>query len=74
MLGTRKPGLRDLKSERQRLLGELEELERARQRSEIGPKTYERARRELLDAIARTFAVAEPSPERPRRKRPRAAA
>ena len=43
------------KSERQALLAELEELERAHRRGDVGPKTYERARRELLDAIAETL-------------------
>jgi hypothetical protein len=42
---------------RTRLLANLEELERARATGDIGPKTYERARRELVDAIARTLAV-----------------
>src|SRR6185312_3216048 len=41
---------------RARLLEELEELERARRLGDVGPKTYERARRELIDAIARTLA------------------
>jgi hypothetical protein len=43
------------KRERQRLLEELEDLERAHLANEVGPKTYERARRELVDAIARTL-------------------
>jgi hypothetical protein len=43
---------------RARLLGDLEELERARRAGDIGPKTYERARRELIDAIARSLAPA----------------
>jgi hypothetical protein len=37
------------------LLAELQELTRARAQGEVSPKTYERARRELLDAIAETF-------------------
>jgi hypothetical protein len=44
------------KEHRARLLANLEELERARAVGDIGPKTYERARRELVDAIARTLA------------------
>jgi hypothetical protein len=43
------------KEERARLLEELEELELARRGGEIGPKTHERRRRELIDAIARTL-------------------
>jgi hypothetical protein len=42
---------------RERLLADLEELERARAAGDIGPKTYERARREIIDAIARTLAA-----------------
>ncbi|MEO8877088.1 MAG: hypothetical protein ABI461_15960 [Polyangiaceae bacterium] len=44
-----------MKRERARLLEDLEDLERAHQSGEVGPKTYERARRELVDAIARTL-------------------
>jgi hypothetical protein len=47
------------KSARARLLAELLELEEARQAGDVGPKTYERARRELVDAIARTLEAAE---------------
>ena len=49
LLGTRPRviGKKAGKNERQRLLAEVEELERARLRGEIGPKTYERARREV---------------------------
>ncbi len=42
--------------ERSRVLAELEELERARHAGEIGPRTYDNARRELIDALARTLA------------------
>ncbi len=38
------------------VLEELAELERGRRSGEIGPKTYERAYRELIDALARTLA------------------
>jgi hypothetical protein len=38
------------------LLLHLEDLERARLADEIGPKTYERLRRQLIDAIALTLA------------------
>ena len=44
--------------ERALLLAELEDLERAHATGEIGPKTYERARRELIDALARTLGEA----------------
>ena len=43
------------KLERGQLLEELEELEAAHRTGEIGPKTYERARRELIDLLARTL-------------------
>jgi hypothetical protein len=46
---------RDAKSERARLLAEIDDLERARAQGVVGPKTYERARRDLVDAIARTL-------------------
>ena len=49
--GSKKPRRR----ERALLLVELEDLERAFAEGEIGPKTYERARRELVDALARTL-------------------
>jgi hypothetical protein len=49
--GAKKPRRR----ERALLLVELEDLERAHAEGEIGPKTYERARRELIDALARTL-------------------
>lgn len=38
------------------VLEELADLERGRRSGEIGPKTYERAYRELIDALARTLA------------------
>ncbi len=43
------------KTERSQLLLELEDLEKAHLAGEVGPQTYERARRELIDAIARTL-------------------
>jgi hypothetical protein len=43
-------------STRAALLDELLQLERARESGEVGPKTYERARREIIDALARTLA------------------
>jgi hypothetical protein len=38
------------------LLEELGELERARRQGEVGPKTHERMRREIIDMLARTLA------------------
>jgi hypothetical protein len=43
------------KAARNALLEELAELERARVAGDVGPRSYERARRELLDALARTL-------------------
>jgi hypothetical protein len=43
------------KAARNALLEELAELERARAAGDVGPRSYERARRELLDALARTL-------------------
>lgn len=74
VLGSQKPSSRDRKNERSRILAELEELERARMTDEVGPKTYEKARRELIDDLARTFADESASPPPPgRRARSRAA-
>ncbi|MBX3258976.1 MAG: carboxypeptidase regulatory-like domain-containing protein [Labilithrix sp.] len=70
VLGAQKPSGRERKKERQRLLDELEQLERARLAEEVGPKTYERARRELLDALTRTFAE-ESTPRAAARSGPR---
>lgn len=44
------------RSGRARVLDDLAALERAHAAGEIGPKTYERAHRELIDALARTLA------------------
>ncbi len=63
VLGVRKPRVRDWSSTREALLAELTALERARQTGEVGPKTYERARRDLIDRLAGTFV-------RPPRSRP----
>jgi hypothetical protein len=43
------------KGTRGRLLAELFEVEEARRAGDIGPKTYESARRDLLRAVARTL-------------------
>jgi hypothetical protein len=53
---------RATKAERAQLLEELEELERARRDGDIGPKTYERLRRALIAAIARTLLPAGDAP------------
>ncbi len=45
------------KSARAILLAEIEDIERARQAGQLGPKTYERARREIVDRIALTLAA-----------------
>ncbi len=45
------------KGQRGQLLDDLEALERAHAAGDLGPKTYERARRDLIDAIARTLSA-----------------
>ena len=57
VLGVRKAPPRNTKREREQLLAALESLELAHRDGTVGPKTYERGRRELLDDIARTFAA-----------------
>jgi hypothetical protein len=52
----------DLVEARNALLDEFVELERAHKRGDIGPKTYDRVRAALLDALARIVAMLE-SPE-----------
>ncbi|HEY2368150.1 MAG TPA: hypothetical protein VGH87_17245 [Polyangiaceae bacterium] len=47
-----------VKRDRERILQEVEDLERAHVRGDIGPKTYERARRELVDELAAVLAAA----------------
>jgi hypothetical protein len=44
------------RSSRAELLERIEELEQARAAEEIGPKTYDRQRRLLIDALARLLA------------------
>lgn len=46
------------KATRATLLQELADLEEARASGEVGPKTYERARRELIEALARVLPAA----------------
>lgn len=55
--GKRRNDARARKDSRALLLDELSELEQAHGRGDIGPKTYERARRELVDQIALTLAA-----------------
>jgi hypothetical protein len=53
---------RDPKAKRASILADLLDLEKAHERGDVGPKTYERARRELIDALARTLDAPEPQP------------
>jgi hypothetical protein len=55
----RRPGPddRDMKAAQDALLEELAGLDRAHTVGQVGPRTYERARRELLDALARLILV-----------------
>jgi hypothetical protein len=62
VLGAQRPSKKDRTNERARLLAELTDLERAHREGRVGPKTYAAARRELLDALARTFAIEAPAP------------
>ncbi|XYH97069.1 carboxypeptidase-like regulatory domain-containing protein [Sorangium sp. So ce1128] len=55
---------RELLEARDALLDEFVELERARKRGDVGPKTYERVRGALLDALARLVAMIEARPAR----------
>ena len=55
MAGRRPTRRGNPKAERQRLLRELAGLSRAHTTGDVGPKTYERARREIIDEIARTL-------------------
>jgi hypothetical protein len=71
----------DLVEAREALLAEIIELERAQRRGEIGPRTYGRIRRALLDSLARIVAMLDTKPAAaaatppkvtPKRQRPRA--
>jgi hypothetical protein len=53
--GGKKTRSEDAKRTRASLLSGLADLERAHTSGEVGPRTYERARRELLAGIARTL-------------------
>jgi hypothetical protein len=46
-----------VRRDRERILDELDQLELARERGDVGPKTYERARRELVDELAALLAA-----------------
>jgi hypothetical protein len=60
------PGAKGIRAS---LLAELAELERARESGDVGPKTYERARRELMYDLARTLRKSETSPAPNARKK-----
>ncbi|MDB5213857.1 MAG: hypothetical protein JWO86_1784 [Myxococcaceae bacterium] len=68
VFGVRKAPARNTKRERQSLLAALEGLEMSHRDGTIGPKTYERARRELIDELARTFAADTPREKSARKK------
>jgi len=55
-LKLRRSGKAEDRTDRARLFDELQELEVARRKGDVGPKTYERAHRELIDALARQLA------------------
>jgi hypothetical protein len=64
VLGTRRGRLASLEASgasRDALLEDLADLERARATGEVGPRTYDRARRSLIDALARTFGAPKPT-------------
>ncbi len=57
---------RDLVDAREALLREIVELERAHRAGEIGPRTYERLRNALLDALDRLVSkISEAAPRKP---------
>ncbi|MGK4008466.1 carboxypeptidase-like regulatory domain-containing protein [Sorangium sp. So ce1036] len=58
---------RELIEAREALLDEFVELERARRRGDVGPKTYERVRTALLDALARIEGMIESSRPAPKK-------
>ncbi len=62
----------DLARARKLLLDELVEVEKARAAEKIGPRTYEAARRSLIDALTRLEAVEPEQPAKPKKKRARA--
>lgn len=69
-LGDSNSKTRDLKNAREVLLGELVEVERSRERGDLGPTAYADARRVLLSALARLGRDAlEPATARKKRRR-----
>ncbi len=54
---SRKPNKSSSKRDRDRVLDEIDGLEVARERGDVGPKTYERARRELVDELSALLAT-----------------
>jgi hypothetical protein len=69
-LGKESSKTADLKNAREVLLGELVEVERSRERGDLGPRAYADARRVLLNALARLGPdVLEVSTARKKRRR-----
>ena len=56
--------LADLREAREALLDEIVSLERAHKSGEVGPKSYERLRAALLDALARIVEKLEGAPRK----------
>ncbi|MDW8250914.1 MAG: hypothetical protein RMJ98_16590, partial [Myxococcales bacterium] len=56
----------ELKQAKERLLDELEQLEQDKAAGEVGPRTYEAARRTMLDALARLIQAGDERTSRPR--------
>lgn len=54
-------GPRDLRTAKKLLLEDLEDLERAHRRGDVGPKTYEREKRVLLERLAVVLRDAQPA-------------
>lgn len=63
---------KDVARARKLLLDELVAVEKARQADKIGPRTYESARRALVDALARLEAAEPLRAQKPQKKRARA--
>jgi hypothetical protein len=70
IFGARKSRGHDPTGLRTKCLDEIAALEAARRAGDIGPKTYDRARRELLDQLARTFVLDDKPPKRARSRKP----
>lgn len=64
----------DLEEARDALLGEFAVLEKARRKGDIGPRTYDRLRAALLDALARIVNRLELAGREPRKERARSSA